>query len=351
MKKYLSYIITLCLIVIVILMLIRNRKDMNVQIAFSEQKVTNFPVSVHVAQKEPLNTSLEVSGILAPAQELMLMAETQGRVLTIFKKEGQWVNRGEAIAQVDNELMQAELSVTQMNLEKARKDRERADVLSEGGAITQQQHEGLQLNEQAAESRYTVSEKRMEDALIKAPISGYINKLFIKEGGMIGGAVPVCELVNIQSFKMSVKADERDIIKIIPGQEVNIQLASMQEIALKGTVTSVSAKADYALQYGVEIIIPENPGGQLKAGMVAGAVFLFPDKEPGLVIPKSAIIGSMQSPQVYVINGNKAILKSITVSISNGEKVKVDDGLLEGDKVVLAGKLHLYDGADVHIVE
>ncbi|MDZ7607597.1 MAG: efflux RND transporter periplasmic adaptor subunit [Cyclobacteriaceae bacterium] len=225
MKKYLSYIITLSLFVIIILMLVQNRKEMNVQIAFSEQKVTNFPVKVHVVQKEPLNTRLEVSGILAPAQELMVMAETQGRVLAVLKKEGQWVNRGEAIAQVDNELMQAELSVTQLNLEKARKDRERADVLSEGGAITQQQHEGLQLNEQAAESRYTVSEKRMKDTLIKAPISGYINKLFIKEGGMIGGAVPVCELVNIQYFKMSVKADERDIIKIVPGQEVNIHLS------------------------------------------------------------------------------------------------------------------------------
>jgi multidrug efflux pump subunit AcrA (membrane-fusion protein) len=130
MKKYLSYIITLCLVVIIILMLLQNRKEMNVQIAFSEQKVTNFPVKVHIVQKESLNTNLEVSGILAPVQELMVMAETQGRVLTVLKKEGQWVNRGEVIAQVDNELMQAELSVTQLNLEKARKDRERADVLS-----------------------------------------------------------------------------------------------------------------------------------------------------------------------------------------------------------------------------
>ncbi|MDZ7607596.1 MAG: hypothetical protein U5K79_18855 [Cyclobacteriaceae bacterium] len=125
----------------------------------------------------------------------------------------------------------------------------------------------------------------------------------------------------------------------------------MPEISLKGTVTSVGAKADYALQYGVEIIIPENPGGQLKAGMVAGAVFLFPDREPGLVIPKSSVIGSLKSPQVYVIDGNKAVLKTITVSTSDGEKVKVDQGLLEGDKVVLAGKLNLYDGADIHIVE
>ena len=351
MKKYLSYIITLCLIVIIILMLLRNRKEMEVQIAFSEQKVATFPVKVHTVQKEPLNDSLELSGILAPVQELMLIAETQGRVLSVLKKEGQWVNRGEAIAQVDNRLMEAELSVTQLNLEKAKKDRERADVLSEGGAITQQQYEGLQLNEQAAESRYTVSEKRMEDAIIRAPISGYINKLFVKEGGMIGAAVPVCELVNIHSFKMSVKADEREVVKIMPGQEVKISMASMPELSMSGTVTSISTKADYALQYGIEIIISENPGGQLKAGMVADALFSFPDKEPGLVIPKSTVVGNLKSPQVYVIEGDKAVLKSISVGFSDDEKVKVEDGLLEGDRVVLAGKLNLFDGAEVKIVE
>ena len=205
MKQVLSYIIALSLVAIVVLMLIRNKQEINAQIEFAEKKVDAYPVRVEEVKLGSLDTKLELSGILSGSHELMVMAETQGRVQSIFKKEGDWVTKGEILAQVDDELMNAQLMVTQANLEKANKDLERAKTLSEGDAITQQQLEGLQLNAKAAEAKYTVAKKHLADARITAPIAGYINKLFLKEGGMIGATVPACELVNTRSLKMSVK--------------------------------------------------------------------------------------------------------------------------------------------------
>ena len=115
MKKIISYIITFCLIIIVILLLLRNKKEINAQIAFAEQKVEAYPVKTEIIKVGTLSTRLDVSGILSATQDLMLMAETQGRVQRIFKKEGEWVKKGEAIAQVNDELMRAELIVTQAN--------------------------------------------------------------------------------------------------------------------------------------------------------------------------------------------------------------------------------------------
>jgi membrane fusion protein, multidrug efflux system len=158
-------------------------------------------------------------------------------------------------------------------------------ALSDGGAITQQQLEGLQLNEKAAKAKYLVSKKRVDDALIKSPIAGYINKLFLKEGGMIGPAVPVCELINTKALKMTVKVDERDVVKIMPGRKVEIEAVALPGTLLSGRVLSTAAKADYALQYGVEIMIDENPGEKLKAGMVATAAFVFTDETTGPLIP------------------------------------------------------------------
>jgi membrane fusion protein (multidrug efflux system) len=201
MKQVSSYIIALSLVAIVVLMLIRNKQEINAQIEFAERKVDAYPVRVVEVELGTLDTKLQLSGILSGSQELMVMAETQGRVKSIFKKEGDWVTKGEIIAQVDDELMNAQLKVTKANLEKANKDLERAKTLSEGDAITRQQLEGLELNAKAAEAKYTVAKKRLADAKIKAPISGYINKMFLKQGGMIGAAVPVCELVNIRSLK------------------------------------------------------------------------------------------------------------------------------------------------------
>lgn len=351
MKKYLSYIIALSLVAIVILMLMRNKKEINAQIAFAEKKVDAYPVRVEEVKIGTLDTRLELSGILSGTNELMLMAETQGRIKAIFKKEGDWVNKGEAIAQVDDELMRAELMVTEANFEKARKDLERAQTLSDGGAITQQQLEGLQLNAKAAEAKYTVSKKRVRDARIISPISGYINKMFLKEGGMIGAAVPACELVNIKSLKMSVKVDEEDVGRVFPNQEVMIKATSSNGTVLNGSVVSVSTKADYALQYAVEIVIPDNPDEKLKAGMVAEATFLFRDEQTGPVISQSALVGSNKNAAIYVVENGKAHLKSINISHQNGSLIKLTEGLSAGDHVVIAGQLNLRDGMPVKVIE
>jgi len=348
MKRILSFVIALSLVAIVVLMLVRNKQVINAQIEFAEKKVDAYPVRVEEVKFSTLDTKLELSGIISGSHELMLMAETQGRIKTIFKKEGDWVNKGEAIAQIDDELMQAELKVTEANFEKAQKDLERAQTLNEGGAITQQQLEGLTLNTKAAEAKYIVSKKRVRDARITAPISGYINKLFLKEGGMIGATVPACELVNIRSLKMSVKVDEDDVSMVFPGMEVNINSNSSE---LKGTVVSVGSKADYALQYGVEIIIPDNPNNKLKAGMVATARFNFVDENQGPVIPQSALVGSVKNPKVYVIEDNKSLLKSISISHISEGKIKVQEGLGEGDKLIVAGQFNLSDGMQVKVIE
>lgn len=351
MKKILPYIITICLIAIVILMLLRNKKEIDAQITYAEQKVDAYPVKVEEVKLGTLDTKLEVAGILIPVQELMLMAETQGRVIKINKKEGDWVSKGDIIARVNDELMQAELMVTEANYKKAQKDLERAKTLNDGGAITQQQLEGLQLNEKAAQAKYIVSKKRVSDTAIKAPISGYINKLFLKEGGMIGAGVPACELVNIRSLKMSVKADEVDVIKISKGQAVDVEAESLNGEILLGEVISIGTKADYALQYGIELLISENPGERLKAGMVATAIFNFPDQEQGPIIPRKALVGSAKDPKVYVVIGTKAVLRKIIIADSNEGSLKISGGLSEGDRLISAGQFNLRDQMEVKIIE
>ena len=351
MKNILSYIITFCLFAIVILMLYRNKKEINAQIDFAEQKVEAYPVKVEEVRTGTIDSGLEIPGILSASSELMLIAETQGRVRKIFRQEGEWVDKGVIIAQVDDELMQAELLVTSANYEKAQKDLERAETLSKGGAITQQQLEGLQLNEKAAKAKYITSKKRVADAKIKAPISGYINQLFLKEGGMIGPSVPACELVNTRSLRMTIKVDEQDVIKFKKEQDIVIESSNLAGIQLAGKVESVAVKADYALQYAVEIIIPKNPDELLKPGMTAKAIVKFGDDAAGPIIPRKALVGSTKAARVYVLNGDRAQMRNITVSRSDGALIKVLDGIAAGEMLIVSGQFNLQDGMKVKVIE
>ncbi len=350
MKKILSYITVLCLIAIVVLLLVRNKRDIDAAIAFAEQKVEAYPVKVIPVSEGTLDTKLEVPGILLPANELVLMAQTLGQVKTIYKREGEWVDKGGAIAKVDDELMRAELMVTEANYEKAKKDLERAKVLSGGEAITQQQLEGLMLQEKAAKAKYLVSKKRVEDTAVKAPFSGYINKMFIKEGSMIGSGVPVCELVNIRALKVKVKVDGGEIEKISKGQKVKVVTENLNNQTLEGSVTSIGAKADYSLQYEIGVEIHENPGDKLKAGVVVTVIFNFTDTMAGPVIPRNALTGSLENPTIFVVEDGVAKLRTIKPAVVTDAKVKVAEGVVAAEIVVTEGQFNLKDGTKVNII-
>lgn len=348
MKRVFPYLITACLLAIVILQLIRNKNDINAQIAFAEKKVTAYPVRVEVAQLGTMEQTIQVTAPLEAAAELMLMAETQGRVQNILRQEGDAVAVGDLLARVDDTLMRQALEVTKANYEKALKDLNRATILVDSQAITQQQYEGLKLQEQAALSKYQVAQKRVADAAVRAPISGIINQLFIKPGGMIGPGVPVCELVNINSLKMKVKVDEAMITKINKGQHATISVKALPGIVLDGTVVSLAAKADYALQYTVGLVIDHIPDPRLRAGMVATATFQLPDNQPGVILPAAALSEDADHPTVFVIHGKKAILIPVTLLSTNDKKIKVE-GLHPGDTVVTAGQFNLPDSTRVII--
>ena len=130
-----------------------------------------------------------------------------------------------------------------------------------------------------------------------------------------------------------------------------IEAAALRDTVLTARVISIGTKADYALQYNIELSIDQNPGNQLRAGMVASAIFQFEDEMEGPVIPKKAIAGSTKSPEVYLVQDGKAILKSISIAETNGELVKVTSGLVEGDQLIVTGLFNIQDGMEVRIIE
>jgi membrane fusion protein, multidrug efflux system len=71
--------------------------------------------------------------------------------------------------------------------------------------------------------------------------------------------------------------------------------------------------------------------------------------EKGIVIPSSAIQGTVNKPQVYVVKNGKAVLHNITISKKIQNTTVVSNGLNEGDIIVKNGFINLYDGANVTI--
>jgi membrane fusion protein (multidrug efflux system) len=166
--------------------LYENQKQRRVEAEMSLVARAFVPVEVAPVLEETLSNSLEASGIFLPAKEMLVISETQGRVVQVYKNKGEWVKEGDLIAKVDDELLSTELEATQANIAKLKKDRERLENLIEGEAVAKNKMEDIELGLLAAEAKAKALKKQIGNTSIKATMTGTLGYRFIERGSVIG---------------------------------------------------------------------------------------------------------------------------------------------------------------------
>jgi len=354
MKKVLRHSLSvLALIMIVILMFVKlqNNKAENAEIVeTSKIKGRFYPVEKHVVEKENLSILTQVNGFLRASTDLDVIAETQGRIVTIYKEKGNYVHVGDVIAKVDDQLLKAQLAATEAAIKQLEKDEERFKRLHEQNAIPFHQLEEIQLNLETTRAKYIAAKRQLEDTEIKAPVSGLINDDFIEQGQLVGGGMLICNIINNSLLKLNVKLTELEFKRVNKGQEVTVKSDAYPKQKFKGKVKVVSKKAGIGNSFDVEIEIVNSREYPLQSGMFVSVEIKEQSELSRIFIPRRSIIGSLKEPAVYVINGNVVKSQKIMVGEVLGDNVEVLEGLNAKDEIVLSGAYSIYDGATVKVL-
>src|SRR5690606_8306756 len=115
--------------------------------------------------------------------------------------------------------------------------------------------------------------------------------------------------------------------------------------------STISAKADEAHTYPVEIALANNSAHPLRAGMFGRVNFEAVRRESAVVIPREALVGSIRKPQVYVVNGDKAELRDLIIGMETGTDLEILQGLSGGETIVVNGQNNLKNGVAIAIVK
>ncbi|HAD13775.1 MAG TPA: hypothetical protein DCF33_15215 [Saprospirales bacterium] len=351
-QRSLLWIALLLLIAIAAWKLYVNKKQLETEAELSNMRRAFVPVEVVEPKLETLANHLEADGIFLAFKEMFVISETAGRVLETYKNKGEWLQEGDVIAKVDDELLRIELEATQANLAKLRKDRERLTNLIEGEAAPKNKIEDLELGILAAEAKEKGLKKQIANTSIKAPMTGTMGMRFIERGSVIGPGIQVAQMTNLEKLFLMVKVTERDVLNVKKGQQVAVRADVFPDVVIPGRVTNIGLRADNAFTYDVEIEVVNPKGNPLRGGMHAKAKFTFDANRQGYTLPRKVIAGSLQDPKVYVVQGDSmAVLRPIALGGVYGDKIEVTSGAMPGEKVVLTGQLNLVDGAKVSVIK
>ena len=81
--------------------------------------------------------------------------------------------------------------------------------------------------------------------------------------------------------------------------------------------------------------------------MTATAYFEGGEKNEVLAVPRASIVGDLQNAKVYVVEGEKAVLRKVEVGSVFGKNIQIKNGLLAGETVVVSGQINLEDGMTI----
>ena len=309
------------------------------------------PVQILAVKSSNVDLSFDENGNFEAVNQIELTAEIAGRVSELYVKEGSVVKAGQAIAKIENEILNANQSEAKARLEQLRLNLNRYEQAYKTGGVTQKQVDDARLELESAQAKNVQANKNLFNSVVKAPVNGIINNRYVEVGTYLASGNKIVEIVDDAKLKLTVNVNEYQIIQLHTGDKVEVTASVYPEVTYQGVITFIAAKSDASLNYPVEVEINNIAGKALKAGMYGTAHFKPETKNASLMIPRSAFQGGINSNLIFINDNGKAKLQKVVAGNVYGNMVEVREGLKEGDQVIVTGQINLVDGKQISIVK
>jgi len=348
LKKALYFIIPLVLIAIVVIKL-KNNKETTQSKVYQYDKVQAINVQADTLQIENVNAEFSYSGTFEPNKETKISAEIQGKINEVLVDVGSVVNKGQSLVLLDNSLLKLQLQTIEVQIEGLEADVNRYTILAKADAIQGVQLEKSVLGLKSAKVQKATLVEQINKTTIKAPFKGVVTAKLSEAGAFAAPGVPLIQITDITNLKFTVNVPENELSKFKLNQNYSLTVDAYSEILLTGKTTMIGSKANMGSSFPVQFAVNNTSDLKIKSGMFGKVNLKNDTQEKGIIIPASAIVGTANQPQVYLIKNGKSVLQNITISKKIQNKAIVSIGLNEGDVIVTNGFINLFDGANITV--
>ncbi len=331
----------------------------------TEEKATPVPIAVGKVSRVQDFQTVPVSGsIVSPDAPSNVSFLVSGRVVQVGPREGEYVKKGQILASIDPTDYRLALNASTAQLEQARvalrraeDEYERMKFLYESRSLAPNDFQkykaafdgaGQQVEQALAGER--IGRKRLSDAALHAPVSGYVTKRSIEPGEMASPGRPVFEIASLDPVEMSAGVPETDIHLVAKGAAAMVTIPSLPGRSFTGSVRVINVSADPSTRtYMTRIVIP-NPDHVLKLGMVAEAKIRSRRKVNLITLTGDAIVRDgrgVTSVFVYYPAEKRVYAKRVEIGAVYDKDVEVRSGLTGDEVIVTAAQDRLRDGVPV----
>jgi len=324
------------------------------------------PVRVTIAPVEKADFPVYLTGLgtVQGFNTVVVRTRVDGQIDKIAFKEGQLVNQGDLLAQIDPRPFQAALDQAkakkaqdEANLANANLDLQRYTKLGEFATRQQtdtQRSTVAQLTAQIAADDAAISnaQTQLDYTTVKAPISGVAGLRQVDVGNIVNASTQtgIVTIAQIEPIAVIFTAPEEQLPYINEGQSIQplkviaITTDGKKPLA-EGTLSVVNNQVDTTSGTIRLKAVFDNKDHALWPGQSVSTRLLVKTLKDATVVPDDAIQHSTDGLYAYIVNqDNKAEVRKVRVSQSIDGRSVVDDGLSPGQQVITSGQYKVQPG-------
>jgi len=337
------------------------------QSSAASPRVAAVPVTVAPVEKTDFPVYLNGLGTVQGFNTVVVRTRVDGQIDKIAFKEGQLVNQGDLLAEIDPRPYQAILdqakakkSQDEANLANANLDLQRYTKLGEFATRQQtdtQRSTVAQLTAQVAADDAAISnaQTQLGYTAIKSPISGVAGLRQVDVGNIVNAATQtgIVTIAQIEPIAVIFTAPEDQLPYINEAQrdhplKVIALTADGKKTLSEGSLSVVNNQVDTTSGTIRLKAVFENKDHALWPGQSVSTRLLVATLKDATVVPDDAVQRGAEGLYAYAVNSdNKAELRKIKVSRSIDGRSVVDDGLAPGERVIVAGQYRVQPGTAV----
>jgi RND family efflux transporter MFP subunit len=265
--------------------------------------------------------------------------------------EGDLVQRGQLLAELENVDVAAAVQAADADLGEATSDSEVTARLMSTGSIAKREFDRAASALARALARQRQASQALDDTRLFSPVSGKVYARTAEPGETAGPGRTVMIVDEVGAPCVRVGLPERDLARVVRDQPVTVRAAEdAVERSYTGKVTRLVAapNVDDAL-YTVEIGQTGDAWDGLRLGSRVSLTFQEAAAQTVVQLPLDAIVRRRARDVVFVLDGAAAAVheREVVLGRAEGEVVALDRGLTDGERVVTEGAYFLQDGDPV----
>jgi len=276
----------------------------------------------------------------------------------VYVKKGESVKKGQLLASIDDGGMSSQVSQLQTQADLAKTTFERQKRLWEQKIGSEIQFLQAKSNYEATQNAVKQAKSQLGKATIRAPFSGIIDDVIKDQGTVVapGPGAEVFRIVNLSDMYIMVDVPENNLGAISKGKEAKVYFPVLgdtliSKIRQTGNFINPSNRA-----FSVEIPVP-NKQGNIKPNLSAKVSLNDYSNENAILVPQGIISENANGEQyVYIAvktEGDKAVVnrRIINTGKTQGNKVEVLNGIVNGDLLIKEGARTVKEGQNVQILK